>query len=320
MRLAPLALAVLLAATTLAACQSPPEMPALPAPDTAALEAEIERLVDEAMAASGDSIVTAVALRDPATGATLSMRGDRLYHAASTMKVPVMIELFRRAERGDFRLDDSVLVENRFASIVDGSEYAIEDDSDDAIYERLGTRQPIRDLTRDMIVVSSNLATNLLIGFVNADSVQATTERLGTTQMRTLRGVEDIKAYRQGLSNRTTADDLATLMRALMQGEAVSEEADAAMIDILLGQRFGDMIPAGLPDSADVAHKTGWITAIHHDAAIVYPAGYAAARSEAAAPEAAPYVLVVLNEGFTRSTDAQRLTAAIATAVNTALR
>lgn len=319
-----LALLFVVLAAILAACASDAPEPraaaALPSPGTAALTEHIEQLIGEAMASTGDTVYTAVALRDPATGTTLSVRGDRLYHAASTMKVPVMIELFRRVARGDFSLDAPLLVENRFTSIVDGSEYAIEDDSDDASYELLGTEQPLRDLNHSMITVSSNLATNLLIGFLGADSVQAATEWLGTTKMRTLRGVEDIKAYRQGLSNRTTADDLALLMAAIMEGRAVSEEADEAMIEVLLDQRFDDMIPAGLPDSVEVAHKTGSITAIHHDAAIVYPAGHRAALASDAPPSAAPYVLVVLNEGFSRSQDAQRLTQNIAAAVHAAVR
>ena len=140
----------------------------------------------------------AVALRDPQTDVRLDLNADRPFHAASTMKVPVMMEVFRQAEAGRFALGDSLRVENAFRSIVDGSPYRIEDDSDDAIYERLGGAMAIEDLVYQMITVSSNLATNLLIGHVSADSVQKTIEGLGTDAMRVLRGVEDIKAYRQG--------------------------------------------------------------------------------------------------------------------------
>lgn len=274
MRLRPLMLALLL----LAACRTPGAVP----PDrTAALTAALERL-----AAQHPDALLAVAVRDPATGTTVDLNADTLLHAASTMKVPVMIEVYRRAEAGLLSLDDSLRVENAFRSIVDGSPFAIEDDSDDAIYTRLGRRMAVRDLVYQMITVSSNLATNLLIDHVGAVSVQTTSERLGTRRMQTRRGVEDLLAYERGLNNQATAADLATLLEALRQGRAVSPAADAAMREVLLAQRFNSMIPAGLPPGTRVAHKTGEITAHRHDAAIVYPA------------QGAPYTLVVLTRGL----------------------
>ncbi len=284
---------------TFAACRARPD--AMPAADS--LQQTIEKIV-----AQRPEATVAVSVRDAQTATALSLRGERVFHAASTMKIPVMIEIYRQAARGRFSLDDSLVVENAFRSIVDGSRFRIEDDSDDALYARLGHKMPIRELVYQMITVSSNLATNLLIDFVSADSVQATSERLGVTTMRVLRGVEDLKAYRQGLSNTATAEDLATLLEALRRGEAVSPEADRAMIDVLLDQRFNTMIPAGLPAGTRVAHKTGWITEIHHDAALVFPA------------QGEPYVLVVLTEGIEAEEASARLGAEIARAVHAALR
>lgn len=267
------------------------------------LQAAIEQVI-----AQYPSATVGVAVRDPATGTTVNINANRRFHAASTMKIPVLIEVFRRAEAGTLSLEDSILVQNRFRSIVDGSPYRIGDDSDDALYEYLGEPMTIRALAERMITVSSNLATNLLIERVTSDAVQQTIQRLGTEHMQVLRGVEDLKAYRQGLSNTATAGDLAALLRALMQGEAVSPEADRAMIDILLAQEFDTMIPAGLPDDARVAHKTGWITEIHHDAGIIYP------------PDSLPYVLVVLTEGVADKEQSARLVAEIARIVHAGLR
>ena len=262
----------------------------------------------EALLAQHPEATVAVAVRDAQTGTTLDLNGDRSFHAASTMKIPVMIEVYRQAALGRFSLDDSLLVENKFRSIVDGSAYRIEDDSDDAIYERLGQRMALRDLVYQMITVSSNLATNLIIDFVSADSVQATCERLGTTTMQVLRGVEDLKAFRQGLSNSATAADLAVLLDALRRGDAVSPLADRAMIDVLHDQQFNTMIPAGLPEGARAAHKTGWITRIHHDVALVYP------------EQGEPYVLVILTEGIDDENTSAALGAEIARTVHAALR
>lgn len=272
-----------------------------------AMQSRLDAALTPLLDAHPDATV-AIAVRDPATRTDYRLRGDRLFHAASTMKVPVMIEVFRQAETGRIGLDDSLEVRNAFRSIVDGSTFSIEDDSDDAIYERLGQRMSVRDLVYQMITVSSNLATNLLIDHLVADTIQQTIERMGVEHMRVLRGVEDIKAYRQGLSNTAAADDLALLMEALMQGKAVSEAASREMIDVLLDQQFNTMIPAGLPGDVRVAHKTGWITRIHHDAAIIYP------------PEQAPYVLVVLTEGIDDEKVSARLGADIAAAVHAVLR
>jgi beta-lactamase class A len=228
--------------------------------------------------------VVAVSFRDLATGDSLDIDADDSFHAASTMKVPVMIELFRQAERGWLLLDQPILLVNQFASIVDGSPFSVDarDDSDSLMYTRIGERVPVRELLERMIVRSSNLATNALIAIVGASRANETAHALGARNIRVLRGVEDQKAYDAGLSNTTTSRDLATLMVAIEQNRAASRASCDSMRAILLRQEFNGEIPAGLPPGTPVAHKTGQITAVLHDAAIVYPRGRP------------PYVLVVL--------------------------
>lgn len=290
---------VLLAVVAISCASSSETLPSL--------ESAIDAVVNDLVRQHPEATV-AIAIRDASTETTYNRNAGRSFHAASTMKVPVMLEVYRQAALGRFSLDDPLEVKNDFASIVDGSRYSIEDDSDDAIYTRLGETMTIRELVYNMITVSSNLATNLLIDFISADSVQATSEYLGTTSMRVLRGVEDIKAYRQGLSNTTTAADLATLLQALQEYRVVSAEQDQAMIDVMHAQAFNEMIPAQLPEGTRVAHKTGWITEIHHDAGIVYPT------------HADPYVLVILTEGIANPDVSAPLGAAIAAAIHGVLR
>ncbi|HUF10195.1 MAG TPA: serine hydrolase [Rhodothermales bacterium] len=264
----------------------------------------MERSLHEILADYPEATV-GIAVRDLEAGTSFEYNADRVFHAASTMKVPVMIEVFRQAEAGRFGLDDSVTVTNQFRSIVDGSQYILqaEDDTDDDVYEKIGSEVPIRRLVDRMIAVSSNLAANILIDLVGADSVQSTIERLGTSTMRVYRGVEDLKAFERGMNNTATAGDLAVLLHAMAEGRAVSKAADEEMIGVLLRQEFTDMIPAGLPDGARAAHKTGSITRIHHDAAIVYPPG----RS--------PYVLVIMTEGIDETTRSAKLGAEISSTV-----
>jgi beta-lactamase class A len=239
---------------------------------------------------------------DLATGRTLGIADTLTFHAASTMKVPVMFELFRRADEGTLDLDDRIPLVGRFASIVDGSSYALDpsDDSDDALYDRIGAPISYRELNERMIVRSSNLATNVLIERLDPTRVTAFARSLGGEGVLVRRGVEDGVAFRAGLNNVTTARGLGKLLAALERGQVASPWATRAMLGALLRQEFNEEIPAGLPPGTRVAHNTGWITATTHDAAIVYPPG----RS--------PFVLVILTRAIPDRADAQRLMADLA--------
>ncbi len=194
------------------------------------------------------------------------------FHAASTMKTPVMIEIYNQAAQGKFKLSDSILVKNKFKSIVDGSSYTMDigEDSGDALYKKIGQKVTIHDLMYDMITVSSNLATNILIELVNAKKVTASMSKLGAKDIQVLRGVEDIKAYDLGLNNTTTAKDLMIIMKAIATNKAGNKKDCDEMISILKDQKFNDMIPKYLPKNVKIAHKTGSITGVHHDSGIVY--------------------------------------------------
>jgi beta-lactamase class A len=239
-----------------------------------------------------------VYFRDLGTGDTLLVNANVRFHAASTMKVPVMIQLFRDRDAGALSLDDSIPVTNTFHSIVDGSPYQLDraDDSDSTLYELVGRKLPLHRLIELMETVSSNLATNLLIDRVGATRANATAHALGADSILVLRGVEDGKAYRAGMNNTTTARDLGVLFAALAQYRAASPAACREMLEILGRQRFTEGIPAGLPPGTRVAHKTGWIGGVvYHDAGIVYPA------------TGSPYVLVVLTGGIEQDSVAYAL-------------
>jgi beta-lactamase class A len=216
-------------------------------------------------------------------------------HAASTMKVPVMMEIYRQAEKGKYSLNDSLLIKNEFKSIIDGSPYSmdISEDGGDRLYSMIGSKESIRALVKEMIVFSGNLATNLLIEMAGAENVQKFIQSIGAKDIKVLRGVEDIKAYRAGKSNTTTAKDLAIIFQAIYNGPYWTEESRKEMLDILLEQHFRSKIPAKLPAEVKIAHKTGSITQIDHDAGIIF------------APDYLPYVLVVLTKGFEDHEEAQ---------------
>ena len=248
-----------------------------------ALAARLERRI-----AAVPGATVGVAYHDLQTGDTLHINADTSFHAASTMKVPVMIEVFRQVDAGKLRTDQRVVVTNTFKSIVDGSPYTMSSagSADSAPNSRLGKEATILELIEPMIVRSSNLATNNLIEIVGAANVNATAQSLGARNIKVLRGVSDNKAFDAGLSNMTTARDLAVLMKAIELNTAASPASSKTMREILLRQELNSEIPAGLPPGTPVAHKTGSITGHRHDAAIVYPS------------RGKPYVLVLLTRGM----------------------
>ena len=232
---------------------------------------------------------------------SLRLNADLSFHAASTMKVPVMIELFRRVDSRTLSLDQTVPIVNTFPSLVDGSPFALDSaaDSDVSLYHRVGGTATLAELNELMIAHSSNFATNLMLARLDAKTVNATAHALGARNMVVLRGVEDGKAFAAGLNNTTTARDLGVLMTGIERATVASASSCAAMKAVLLQQEFSTEIPAGLPPGVRVAHKTGWITGTRHDAAIVYP------------PGRPPYVLVVLTRNIENVKDAQDLIAGI---------
>jgi beta-lactamase class A len=258
----------------------------------------LQQKIDARIAKDSGAYV-GLAYMDLGSSDTLFLNADSSFHAASTMKVPVMIELFRRAHSGAFRMDQPLLMVNQFASLVDGSPYSLDagSDSDSSLYKQIGRRVRVDSLLRLMITRSSNFATNTLITLVGGEGVTHTMRELGAERIQVRRGVEDGRAFEKGLNNTTTARDLAIILRAIQTGQAGSPEATREMLGILLAQEFNEKIPAGLPAGVRVAHKTGDITAVSHDAAIVYPPG----RS--------PYVLVVLTRGIADGAKSARLIA-----------
>lgn len=245
--------------------------------------ATIEYSLDSLLGATPG--VFAVAYKDLQSGDTIFRREKEKFHAASTMKTPVMIEVYTQAAAGRIGLDDSIDVVNLFHSIVDGSEYTMDiiNDSDDGLYRMIGKETTLRRLVHEMITMSSNLATNILIERVGAENVMKTMHALGAVDMQVLRGVEDNKAFRQGLNNTTTAWDLMLIFEKLARGSVVSPQASREMMDVLEKQHLNAMIPALLPNDVIVAHKTGSIAGVQHDSGVV------------TLPDGRRYVLVVLS-------------------------
>ena len=230
----------------------------------------------------------AIAFYDFETDAEYFLNADEVFHPASTIKVHVMMEAFHQAEQGLLALEDRLPILNSFTSIADGSKFSlnVDDDAEQTLYPRMGETESIAELTRLMIVRSSNLATNILLEKVGTKRVSDFIEALGIPGLKFIRGIEDNAAFRLGINNSATARGLTQTMRLIAERKVVSQAASEKMIEILLGQEFNESIPASLPNSVKVAHKTGWTGEFYHDTGIVYPEGRK------------PYVLSVMTRGF----------------------
>ena len=264
-------------------------------------QTDVQQLKEQIKSFIANQGTIAVAFRDLLTGEEIMINESETFHAASTMKTPVLIEVFKQAKEGKLSLSDSIRIRNEFQSIVDGSMYSLNpaDDSEQKMYGLVGKKKALKDLVNDMIIYSSNLATNTVIELVGAKNVMNTMRELGANHIQVLRGVEDGKAFEKGLNNTTTAFDLLVIFEAMARGKAVSPGASQQMIDILLHQQFNKMIPARLPTTVKVAHKTGNITGVLHDSGIVF------------LPNGHSYVLVLLSKNIDNEETATNLLAGI---------
>ena len=230
----------------------------------------------------------AVAYKNLNTGETILINENEEFHAASTMKTPVMIEAFKKNHEGLISLDDSILIKNEFKSIVDGSIFKLSsfDDSDKKSYEKIGSYLTLKELIYDMITISSNFATNLVIDYIGTKEINNTMRSLGANNINVLRGVEDIKAFNNDMNNTTTALDLLKIYEKLAEGNIINLEVSKEMVDILSNQKYDDIIPKYLPKSVRVAHKDGWINGVRHDSGIIF------------ASDNKKYVLVLLSKNL----------------------
>ncbi|HEV7389685.1 MAG TPA: serine hydrolase [Gemmatimonadaceae bacterium] len=272
-------------------------------------EGALRHQIEEIEKAAGAKAI-AVALHDSETGFELHYHADRWFHAASTIKVPILLGVFAAIDRGELLPHSRVHVRNRFLSVVENIPFRVESgrDANSAVHSAIGKMMRVDELAYHMITTSSNLATNLLLGVIGPESVSETLKSLHVDEGIDLkRGVEDELAFEKGISNMVTANGLLKILVMLAEGKAFSAALSRRMMDILHGQEFNQGIPARLPKGARVAHKTGEISTVAHDAGVVY------------LPKRKPYSLVILTEWDQNGSGRSRTIAAISHAIYEAL-
>lgn len=207
--------------------------------------------------------------------AWLTRRPDEIHHAASTMKLPLIIAVFREVDAGRISLDDELLVEAHLPSVAEGQTYETTEDydNDPQPWQVLGQRATIGWLAERAIIKSSNLATNLLITEVGLAAVNRVYRDVGAELAALRRPIQDRPGGELGLDNEATAADMAAVLVTLGQQRLLSADSTRAVEDILARCETNDAIPPGLPAGTYIAHKTGWIDHACHDVAIIRPEG-----------------------------------------------
>jgi len=246
-----------------------------------------ERIVAEALRLLDEEGMEALSMRS--LGQRLGAGATSLYrHVASKDELIELVAdaVYGEIDRGRLAPQSRLHVRNRFLSAYDGSPFRIlaDRDADSEVHASIGKTMRVSELALHMIAMSSNLATNLLLDLIGLETVQRTIERFGLTGLDIRRGVEDEKAFEHDIVNRVTANGLVGLLRLVAEERAYSPELSREMLDILHQQEFKKGIPARLPRDVRVAHKTGDISSVAHDAGVVY------------APGRKPYVVAILTE------------------------
>jgi beta-lactamase class A len=223
---------------------------------------------------------------DLQTGAEFHYHADRWFHAASTIKLAILLGVFGAIHRGELLPQSRVHVRNRFLSAYDSSPYRVrlDRDANPDVHREVGRTMRVSDLADAMITTSSNLSTNLLLDLLGIDVLQQTIDGFRLEGIDLRRGVEDELAFEHHINNRVTANGLVGLLRLIGEERAFSPLLSRQMVDVLHGQQFKSGLPAGLPRGARVAHKTGEISTMAHDAGLVY------------LPGRKPYAIAVLTE------------------------
>lgn len=194
------------------------------------------------------------------TGDTLEFQKDLQLHAASVIKIPILIEVFSRLETGGMEKSEVFTIHDKDKLPSCGA----------LTYMHEGLQVTLEDLYTLMIILSDNTATNLLIKRLGMESINKTMQSLGLRQTKINRLLFDAEQSAKGIENTISTGEVALLLEKMYRGELVSPRASEEMLTILKKQRLNGKIPFLVPKNIEIAHKTGEDSGITHDVAVVY--------------------------------------------------
>ncbi|MGJ0845334.1 serine hydrolase [Tissierella praeacuta] len=188
----------------------------------------------------------------------LKYNEDRVFPSASLIKIPIMIEVLERVEKGELSLDKKIKIK-----AIDRVDYSI-------ISELTLKEYTLIDLITLMIILSDNTATNVLIDLLGYEKVNETVKKLNCNNTILKRKMMDFTAAKEGRENLTSPMDMALFMEKIYNKSIISPKICDIMIDILTRQKHRDMLPRYILDEVKIANKTGELSGINHDIGIFY--------------------------------------------------
>jgi beta-lactamase class A len=205
---------------------------------------------------------------------------EEVFPAASVIKLTILWELFRRVDEGELSLHEEM--ELRETAKVGGF----------GILKEMhpGLRPSLEDLATLMIILSDNMATNILIDLLGMEAINRTATELGLHKTVLQRKMMDGEAKARGLDNFTSPEDMAHLLWHYMESPDLSESSRKIMLNILLRQQCNNKLPLRMPLGAPLAHKTGDLPGTEHDVGILL------------LPKQ-PIILVVMTKDLSRNQD-----------------
>jgi beta-lactamase class A len=204
--------------------------------------------------------VMGLAVKDLSSGETFFIHGDEIMPQASSIKIAVLADLYLQAQQGKLNLNDEYVV--RKEDLVSGSDIML------GLTPGV-TRLTLRDLATMVVTVSDNSATNVLIGRVGMENVNAMLDSLGLHATRLRRQMMDLKAAGEGRENVSTPREMMTLLETTYRGKLLNKEMTADFIKVLSTHKESSLLQ-GLPDDAVAASKPGELEAVRNDSGIIF--------------------------------------------------
>jgi len=226
-------------------------------PLAAELRAKLQR--DLQQIAAGLDGVMGIAVRDLTSGETFFVNADTTFPQASSIKIPILIELYHQAQAGTLKLEERVELKRELMTGGSG------------VLQRFGdatSALSLRDLAVLMIVLSDNTATNILIDRVGMVNVNAVLDHLDLARTRLQRRMMDATAQRASRENLSTPREMIALLELLQAGKILDATHTAAAVEILKYPK-STSLRRGVPANIEVANKPGGIPGVACDSGIV---------------------------------------------------